>query len=254
MRITEIALAVLKTIRKLLGKEIKYTIPNINTLASNHDLWSELLKTHVQENGLVDYQGFATDKKKLQDYATLLSNNPPSTQWIKEEQLAYWINAYNAFTVLLVVNHYPIKSIKDIAGNIPMINSVWDLKFFKIGDFDFDLTTIEHEILRKLYDEPRIHFAINCASISCPKLRNEAFTAENLEAQLEAQAFHFINNPSNNIITQEKVQLSKIFEWFKSDFAKEKTLFQYLENYLSYTINENAKVEYIDYDWNLNKT
>jgi hypothetical protein len=117
----------------------------------------------------------------------------------------------------------------------------------------FALNTIEYEILRERFEEPRIHFAINCTSVSCPKLRNEAFTVEQLGAQLDAQARGFINNPIKNKITDNKVQLSKIFDWFKSDFTKEKPLFSFLQQYTYVKLSNDFNAEYLGYDWNLNE-
>lgn len=250
---TELGISILSTIRKITQKNVEYSISDIESNSISHNVWDSLLKKNVSKDGLVDYKGFIHDKVKLLEYTDLLSNNPPSKKWKTEEQLAYWINAYNAFTVLAVVNHYPVKSIKDIGGNIPMINTVWNIKFFKIGSADFDLDTIEHEILRKEFDEPRIHFAINCASISCPRLRNEAYSAQNLEEQLEEQAVYFMTNPTYNVITSNHVRLSKIFDWFKSDFTKDQNIYQFLEKYTDVTFDDTIDFEYFPYDWNLNE-
>jgi len=134
-----------------------------------------------------------------------------------------------------------------------MVNSSWDIKFFKIGGVDFDLNTIEHRILRKHFDEPRIHFAINCASISCPRLRNEAFIAEKLEEQLNIQAHYFMNNPINNRITEDEITLSPIFNWFKSDFTKRGDLLSYIQNYTDVKLNAEIPLVYQEYNWNLNE-
>jgi len=251
---TEIGISVLETIKKWRGKKVNFTlVDNDYDQTISHSLWNDLLKKYIAENGLINYKGFISERQKLDEYTSLLSSNPPSIHWSQNEQLVYWINAYNAFTVLLIVEHYPVKSIKEIGGNIPMINSVWDIKFFKIGELDFDLDTIEHDILRKQFDEPRIHFAINCASISCPRLRNEAYTANELEDQLEDQITSFIKNTDYNLLLPEKVKLSKIFDWFKSDFTKDQTIFEFLEKYVPFKFCKSIRVEFIDYDWNLNE-
>jgi hypothetical protein len=142
----------------------------------NHQEWTRLLRQYVSKRGEVNYRGFKADREALQRYLNQLSQNAPSKNWTQAQKLAYWINAYNAFTVKLIIDHYPIKSIKEISEGLPMINSPWDLKFFKIMGIEFDLNTIEHTILRGQFREPRIHFAINCASVSCPQLRDEAYT------------------------------------------------------------------------------
>lgn len=223
--------------------------------APSHQLWDELVKKHVDKTGKVDYKGFQADRKKLKEYLDLLSSHAPNNKWSEKEKLAYWINAYNAYTVELVLQHYPVKSIKDIGGlvKIPGISSPWDIKFIKIGGEEYDLSSIEHKILRKQFNEPRIHFAINCASYSCPRLRNEAFTADKLEEQLQDQAVGFVNDSRKNHITANNVELSQIFNWFKGDFTKDKDLLAYIQQYSKVKINPKAKISFIDYDWSLNE-
>ena len=220
----------------------------------DHQAFDELLKKHVDENGWVNYKGFLKDQEALDSYLDLISNNPPDPEtWTEEEQLAYWINAYNAFTIKLIMDHYPLKSIKDIQISIPGIYTVWHKEFFEIGGEPSSLDAIEHKILRKKFDEPRIHFAIVCASISCPPLRREAFTAEKLEVQLQEQGELFINDPERNKISSKRVKLSKIFSWFKGDFTKKGSLVEYLNQFSKTTIEPKAKLSYLDYDWGLNE-
>lgn len=220
----------------------------------SHGTWTALLKAHVDGKGHVSYMGFLDDAAKLDAYLALLSDCPPSKEWTREERLAYWINAYNAFTVKLIIDHYPVKSIKDIGPKlaIPKVNSVWDVKFIRIGGEEMSLNHIEHSILRKEFDEPRIHFAIVCASFSCPRLLNEAFIPQKLEHQLETQTAEFINDPAHNIVTPDKVQLSAIFNWFKGDFTKNGTLLDFIRRYSKVKVNDRAKVSHLDYDWSLN--
>ena len=217
-----------------------------------HDQWTELVQAYVAEDGMVDYPGFITASDSLQLYLDLLSNNPPGANWSEEEALAYWINAYNAFTVKLIIDHYPLESIKDISGGGGIVASPWDLKFFQIGGVDFDLGTIEHEIIRKDFTEPRIHFAINCASISCPVLRREAFVADRLDQQLTEQARQFLGDPIRNQIRATETQLSKIFSWFQSDFNREMELLDYLKQFAP-ALNPDNSVSYLEYDWSLNE-
>ncbi len=254
MNINDIGLSVLTWVKKLKGNAVDLNaINNTEVPIIEHHKWTELLQKHVSEAGEVDYKGFIKDSILLDEYLTILSEHPTGSNWNEEEKIAYWINAYNAFTVKLIVEHYPLKSIKDISDGLPMINSPWDMKFFKIGKVDFDLNTIEHEILRKEFNEPRIHFAINCASISCPKLRNEAFTAAQLDIQLDDQAKQFIIDPSKNEISDKAIKLSKIFDWFKSDFTKKQSLSLYLQTYSVVQLSDELKIEYLEYDWNLNE-
>lgn len=203
---------------------------------------------------MVDYKGFVSDKDKLNAYADQLSSNAPTDDWSDEEQIAYWINAYNVFTVKLIVDNYPLESIKDLNPtiSIPTLRSIWTKEWFQIGGEDFSLDRIEHKILRKDFEEPRIHFAVNCASISCPTLRNEAYTADKLDEQLEEQAKLFLNDTSRNTITPEKITVSKIFSWFGGDFKNGQTLVQFINRYTAVNIQDKAKVKFMDYDWRLN--
>jgi hypothetical protein len=228
----------------------------VDTSPPSHKAWDELLKANVSTNGIVNYKGFISEKAKLETYLKSISENAPDRKtWSKNEQLAYWINAYNAFTVKLIVDNYPVESIKDLgpALKIPLIKDVWHYKFFKIGGQESSLDEIEHSILRKEFEEPRIHFAINCASVSCPPLLNEAFEASTINAQLDKVAKGFINDSSRNKITPIAIQISLIFSWFNGDFTKNGSLIDFLNKYSNLKINANAKVSHLDYDWNLNE-
>lgn len=232
------------------------TLGMAGTTPPSHQIWNQLVKVHVKPDGKVDYRGFIRDKPKLEQYLTLLSDNAPDRKtWSKNQQLAYWINAYNAFTVKLIVDNYPVKSIRDLGPElkIPLIKDVWHYKFFKIGGVESSLDEIEHSILRKEFDEPRIHFAINCASVSCPPLLNEAFTAENIEAQLSKVATTFINDSSRNKISPDQAQISSIFSWFKGDFTKNGSLIDFLNKYSKVKLKPNAKISHLYYNWNLNE-
>lgn len=218
----------------------------------DHRDWTELLQLHVDSTGWVSYKGFVRDSVKLNAYLTTLSDCPPSDSWTKAEKLAYWINVYNAFTVKLIVDYYPVASIKVIKKGIPFINSVWEMEFFEIGGKSFDLSTVEHKILRKEFDEPRIHFAIVCASKSCPRLLNEAYEADKVEEQLTLQAKNFINDKTKNKIEKKQLGLSSIFKWFKGDFTQNQSLKEFIEPYSESVFQSSAKVKYLDYDWSLN--
>ena len=219
----------------------------------DHKNWDVLLKKWVSEEGWVDYKGFLTEKDELEAYLQELSTNSPDNSWGESEKLAFWINAYNAFTVKLILDHYPLESITDL-HTIPLVATVWKKKFFQIGGEEMSLHIIEHKILRKEFEEPRIHFAINCASISCPVLRREAYTAEKVEAQLLEQAQLFLSDESRNRITKDRVKISQIFLWFRGDFTKEGSLIDFLNKYTEVEIEKSAKVGYLSYDWGLNET
>jgi hypothetical protein len=222
--------------------------------APSHQQWDKLVKKHVNKNGLADYKGFKNDQSELDSYLKLLSTNGPESSWSANEQKAYWLNAYNAFTVSLILQHYPLKSIKDIGAaiKIPFVNTPWDIKFITIKGQKYDLNNIEHGILRKMGD-PRVHFAINCASMSCPALRNEAYTAAKLDAQLDDAGRNFLRDKSKNRITTDKAELSKIFSWFRGDFTKKGSLADFLNRYSAIKINDNTKISSLDYNWNLNE-
>ena len=221
--------------------------------APSHQQWDKLLKKNVNASGMVSYKGFQKDKAELDGYLKTLSDNGPQTSWSANEQKAYWINAYNAFTVALILKHYPVKSIKDIGGKIYKVNTPWDIKFITIGGKKYDLNNIEHGILRKKFDDPRIHFALVCASISCPRLRNEAYTAAQLNTQLEDDGRNFLNDKSKNRVNTEKAELSKYFSWYKGDFTKNGSLTDFINKYSQTKINANTKIGSLDYNWNLNE-
>lgn len=213
--------------------------------APSHQTWNVLLQKNVAENGDVNYKGFLKDIDQLEGYLSLLQQNAPAKNWSKNEKLAYYINLYNAGTVKLILDNYPTQSIKDI-------NAPWDKKIVAIGDDKFSLGAIEHKILRKM-NEPRIHFAINCASYSCPKLLNNAFLANTMEEQLQTATKEFIGDVTRNKITTDNVQLSEIFKWFKSDFTEDGTLVDFINKYSKTKIASDAKIKYTDYNWSLNE-
>ena len=210
-----------------------------------HNDFSKLLAKHVSNNGLVNYINFKRDQRDLQNYITTLGKILPTDKWSKQEKLAYWINAYNAMTIDLVLRNYPLKSIKDIY-------KPWDQRLWKLGTKWYNLDEIEHRILRKM-NEPRIHFAIVCASFSCPKLQNEAFNAKNIEEQLTHVTKEFLSDQNRNQITTNKLELSKIFMWFYKDFKQDGTLTNFLNKYSEVTISEKADKSYKDYNWDLNE-
>jgi hypothetical protein len=211
----------------------------------NHAKWNALLQKNVSKNGDVNYKAFQKDSKELQAYLNELSGNVPTKSWSKNATLAYWINAYNAYTVKLILDNYPTKSIKEI-------NDPWGKKFISLGNKKYSIEEIEHEILRKMA-EPRIHFAINCASFSCPNLLNEAYTETKLEKQLVAVSKSFINDKTKNTITENKIEISKIFDWFSGDFKKKGSVIDFLNQYSTIKISSKAKVNYKDYNWKLNE-
>jgi hypothetical protein len=224
-----------------------------STAHVEHTIFDSLLRIHVDENGWVDYDGFQKDSVVFHQYLNVLSENPPSDTWMREEKLAYWINTYNAYTIELILQYEPKESIKDITNiNIPFVSSPWQIDFIPINDKLYNLDDIEHGIIRKEFDEPRIHFALVCAAVSCPKLRNEAYTGSKLEMQLIHQTRDFLRDANKNQINSQQAKLSPIFKWYGSDFSKEGNLIRFLNRYAPTTIERNAKVEFLEYNWDLN--
>jgi len=225
--------------------------------APSHDLWNSLLKKNVSTTGKVNYKGLITDSVKLNTYLKLLSaHNPNEKTWTANEQKAFWINAYNAFTVKLIIDNYPVKSINDVVAKMKIAakTTPWDIKFIKIGNNSYSLNTIEHEKLRKAFGDARFHFVLVCAAKSCPILLNEAYTADKLEKQLEKQSKLFLNDKVKNIISTNTLQLSQLFEWYASDFKAEKTtLIDFINKYVVIKINPKATISYLKYSWDLNE-
>ncbi|OGX89092.1 hypothetical protein BEN47_08175 [Hymenobacter lapidarius] len=225
----------------------------------DHVPYNALLKKHVDAQGMVNYRAFLADSSQLNEYLTTVSNNLPNEQWSKNDRLAYWINAYNAFTIQRVLRGYPVKSIRQLGGDETLVNTVWDQQFIRLGnDKDkYSLNDLEQRLIRRKFSgEYRVHFALVCAAISCPKLRNEAYVGSRLEQQLEDQSRDFINNPTKNKLTPANApQVSSIFDFYPGDFKKD-------DNTLSKTINKystgpkvDAEIQptFMTYNWDLNE-
>ncbi len=210
----------------------------------SHDLWDGLLRKYVSSSGYVNYAGMRSEKAKLDKYLAQLAANPPQKGWSRNEEMAYWINAYNAFTVKLILDHYPVKSIRDIHSGNP-----WDVKWIELGRKTYSLNQIENEKLRKRFGDARIHFAVNCAAHSCPPLLNRAWTASSLSQTLDQRAKAFINNPKYNQISASEAKVSKIFEWYAGDFGDLRT---FLNKYSKTPLEPGASIQYVEYDWSLN--
>jgi hypothetical protein len=228
--------------------------------AIDHRGFDRLLKKHVDAQGLVNYNGFGQDRNLLDAYLSRLSQNPPTGLWPQNEQIAYWINAYNAFTIRLILDHYPLKSIKDIgpAKQTNRVNTPWARKFFTIGGTAMSLDSIEHGILRKNYADfpgwPRIHFSLVCAARSCPRLRREAYTAQKLDTQLDDQGRDFLATLTKNNVTNGSAQLSKLFLWYKADWeVNGQSVRVWVNRYAATKLAADALVSFLDYDWTLNE-
>ncbi len=212
--------------------------------APSHAGLDSLLKKYVSESGKVNYKELKANKEALYAYCQILTDNPVQEAWAREEKMAYWINAYNAFTLKLIVDNYPTKTILNFDGG-----KTWDVKRIKLGDKKYSLNQIENEIIRPQFKDPRIHFALNCAAKSCPPLLNKAYTAEILFDTLEARAKAFIANSQYNEISPSQASVSKIFEWYAADFGDLKN---YLNKYAATQLKPSATVTFKEYDWGLN--
>jgi len=202
-----------------------------------------MLKKFVSPSGQVNYKEWVKEQENIENYLFTLAQFPPTERTSAAAQLAYWINAYNALTVQLILKHYPVKSIKDI-------DNPWDTECFTVKGKEYTLGAIEHELLRKM-GEPRIHFAINCASVSCPKLLNEAYLEKKMELQLTEATRSFLKDTSKNVITQKQLKLSRIFLWFGKDFGSKSERLDFIAKAVGLPL-ESPKIEYLLYDWNLN--
>jgi len=237
---------------------------NQYTFAQSNSLFTEVLQKYVKD-GLVDYQNMKEDKEFIK-YLSQLSNTDP-TEFSRDKKLAFWINAYNAFTLQIVMVNYPINSITDLnkGGNLLKNlegKTVWDKRFITINKMKYSLNDIEHNILRKMND-PLIHFALVCASISCPELRNEAYEAEKIDAQLQDETQKFLNDKEKNYynLTSREANISKLFDWFSDDFGNsDENILMFIANYVPEDISKDIfsntsgwKVKYNNYNWNLNE-
>lgn len=225
----------------------------------DHAAFDALLKKHVDQRGMVNYRGFLADSSKLTTYLTAVSNTLPNEQWSKNDQLAYWLNAYNAFTIQRVLRGYPVKSIRQLGGDKTLTNTVWDQRFIRLGnDKDkYCLNDLEQRLIRRKFSgEYRVHFALVCAAMSCPKLRNEAYVGRRLNEQLEDQSRDFINDPAKNKLTPANApQVSSIFDFYPGDFKKDgNTLPKTLNKYSAGPkVEAEAKPTFMTYNWDLNE-
>jgi len=204
-----------------------------------------MLEKYVDTLGQVDYQNWLKEKDQLDAYLQTLEKLPPLEQASKEAKLAFWINAYNALTVQLILENYPLKSIRDL-------DKPWDTICFQLKGKSYTLGAIEHEILRKM-NEPRIHFAINCASASCPQLLNQAYREKQLETQLTERTRVFLMDTTKNKLQTDRIELSRIFLWFGNDFGSKEERLEFISNYSGMNL-ERPKIDYLPYDWSLNES
>ena len=229
----------------------------------DHSLWQQILSRYVVvgEDGInrLDYRNLlAQDRSKLEDYLNQLTGLNPRN-YTQDEQLAYWINLYNALTVKVILDHYPTKSILDIGISPGLFNfGPWDKKLITIDGVPLSLNDIEHRILRPIWKSPLIHYAVNCASIGCPNLDKTAYDGENVQRLLELAAISYINHPRGVHVTKQQIELSKIYKWYKSDFGRnDQEVLNHILKYASVELKEKIgtrrKISRYGYDWDLNE-
>lgn len=235
---------------------------SVSAAAFDHSIWDRVLKAHVNRIGEVNYTAIKAQRADLDEYIRRLGEASPADRPelfpSRAHELAYWLNAYNAFVIRGVVDRYPTRSVLDLG---PLKRFFWR-KDYTAGGVKMTLLHLENEIIRKRYREPRIHFALVCASLSCPMLSRDAFTADNLESELNRLAREFVNQRRNVTIdtAANEVTLSEIFKWYREDFESPgQTLLDYIRRYASeenrraLSTLKQPKIKYYDYDWSINE-
>jgi len=221
--------------------------------AVDNHIWAELLEKYVHA-GKVNYEGFKAAEARLDGYLEILEAVDAGAL-SRDEQFAFYINAYNAWTIKMILTKYPdIKSIRELGF---FNTGPWKKKIVRLKEGAVSLDHIEHDILRPRFKDPRVHFAINCASISCPALRREPYRGETLNRQLDDATRSFLNNPDSYRFDGDTFYVSKIFEWFAVDFDSDPIGFylKYADEDLKKRLEKNrnsVKIKYLEYDWGLN--
>jgi len=227
-----------------------------------HNSWDLFLQNNIKQGGdginRLDYGAISNeDRNRLNSYIAAMQKINID-DYHQDEQLAYWINLYNAVTVDIILKHYPVKSIRDIDISPGFFSDgPWGKKVLNINNQELSLNDVEHRILRPIWKDARIHFAVNCASLGCPNLNRQAFVADKLEAQFDTAAREFIAHPRGVKITEEGVVVSSIFSWFQQDFGEtEADVIKYIQRYANENIVESLRdIKFFhddDYDWSLN--
>jgi hypothetical protein len=226
----------------------------------NHSHWSAILGRYLvtdHQSGINRFrygEVSKSDRKKLDRYIASLSKTDPR-KYNRSEQKAYWLNLYNALTVQLVVKHYPIESITDIGG--PFSKGPWKKALVEVEGHKLSLNDIEHRILRPIWNDHKVHFGLNCASVSCPNLQPVAFTGTNVRAMLKKAGKEYINHPRGLHLKKGEMKVSSLFDWYRDDFAKDKkSMLKFFAHYADdrlalYLLGFKGKIRY-DYDWSLN--
>lgn len=232
-----------------------------NSVNIDHSAWAQFLKKYltISKSGTANLVRYAevnsADRDSLAQYISDLSNIP-ITKLNRAEQKAAWINLYNALTIYTILDHYPVKSIRDIRSGW-FSGGPWDLKLIKVEGIKLSLNDIEHRILRPIWQDNRVHYAVNCASLGCPNLQAEPFTAENSNDLLEKAAHEYVNSLRGVDLTGGELNLSSIYDWFQSDFGgTDAAVLAHLEKFAApelagKLINYHGTISY-QYSWDLN--
>jgi hypothetical protein len=224
--------------------------------AFDHSLYDNILKDHVS-NGSVNYAALQTDKR-LDDYLSLIAKADEKALNSSNENVAFWSNAYNAYTLKLVSESYPIHSIMDIKKK--GFDSPWNIPFAIVAGKNYTLNQIENDVIRRRWPDPRIHYALVCAARSCPQLRSEAYQADRLDAQLEDQGRWFLEHRNSFDFRTKTAELSKVYEWYATDFGHSiqdtlRSIAAHADEVLAKDLLKNAKawnVSFAEWDWSLN--
>ena len=235
------------------GKEIQVTTADDEL---SHELFDQVLQKYVDSQGRVNYAGLKNDPGTLESYLDLLAVGAPSDKATFQTGLAFWINAYNALTIKGVLDHYPTTSVR----KIKLFGGFFSRIKFQVGGRSYTLDNIEHDIIRSEFGDPRIHFALICASLGCPILENRAFVPETLEKRLDNATANFINNPEKVRLDRENgvLHLSQIFEWYAEDFGDtHDSVINFISKYLpeadaAFLARAEMQIQYLQYDWRLN--
>ncbi len=256
-------------------------VPKGDENGFGYDDYAYVLTTYVDNQGMVEYSKLKADRNKLDSFAATIAALDPRKfeKWTDNQKIAFWINAYNALTLQVIIDHYPIEAsfVRALVypkNSIRQISGVWDRITFPVMGKEMTLNEIEHDTLRKEFNEPRIHMALVCAAMGCPSLRTEPYRGHELDEQLDDQTQRFLDNPQKFRIdpTEGRVHLSSIFKWFGKDFVKtygvegkfgkhgtmERAVLNFVSQYVDDKMAEHLatgdyQIEYLDYDWSLNE-
>ena len=231
-----------------------------NEQVIDHSAWQNLLSEFVMEaeDGVnrVNYAQFKGENyKELEDYLDFLQSTKVS-ELNQNEQLAYWINFYNALTVKVILDHYPVESIKEISFSLFSFGP-WSEELVVVEGYELSLDDIEHNIIRPVFQDSRIHYAVNCAAIGCPNLQNTAFTSTNLNQMMDKAARAFVNHPRGIRLTDDGLVISSLFHWYRDDFELEdggliKHFSRFADPELKLKLAEGPDIDGHEYDWSLN--